>query len=77
MGRHMQSVGDERDRAEQEPADDLGSHHEAAQRDHRPGAALVALVAVAQEDVAVKIGMIIRHHRSKAIAAAWRHSLKI
>src|SRR6516162_6269420 len=41
MRRHVQAVGDERDRAEQNAAGDFGDHHEAAQRDHQPGAPLV------------------------------------
>ena len=35
------------------PADDLGRHHDGAQRNHRPGAALVLVVAFAEKDVAV------------------------
>ena len=53
MRRHMQPVGDQRDRAEQQSADDLDDHHETAQRDHHPGAALVALMACAEKDVIV------------------------
>jgi hypothetical protein len=53
MGRHVQAVGDQRDRAEQQAADDLGDHHDGAQHDHRPGAALVLVMAFAEEDVAV------------------------
>ena len=53
MGRHVQTIGDQRDRAEQQPADDLGHHHDGAKRDHRPGAALVLVVAFAEKDVAV------------------------
>jgi hypothetical protein len=49
----VQTVGDERDRAEQQAADDLGRHHDDAQRDHGPSAALVARMAGAEEDVAV------------------------
>src|ERR1700728_2037365 len=49
MGRHVQPVGNESDRAEQQAAGDLGDHHETAQRDHHPGAALVLLVAFAEE----------------------------
>jgi hypothetical protein len=61
MGRHVQPVGDERDRAEQKPTDYLGDHHEAAQHDHRPGAALVALVGLAEKNVAMEIGVAVGH----------------
>jgi len=76
MRRHMQSVGDERDRAEQQPADNLGDHHESAQRNHRPGAPLVARVAFAEKDVAVKVAVLVRHS-SCAIADAARYLLEI
>jgi hypothetical protein len=56
MRRHVQPVGDECDRAEQQAANDLRHHHGRAKRNHNPGAALVALVALAQEDVAVGVG---------------------
>ena len=52
MGAHVQPVGDQGDRAEQQAADDLGDHHGAAEPDHRPGAALALLMALAEEDVA-------------------------
>ncbi len=51
MGRHVQAVGHERDRAEQQAADDFGHHHDGAKHDHRPGSALVLVVAFAQENV--------------------------
>jgi hypothetical protein len=43
--RHMQAIGDERDRAEHEAADDLGNHHHGAKPDHHPGSALGSLMA--------------------------------
>ena len=61
MRGHMQPVRDQRNRAEQKPAGDLGDHHEGAKYDYRPGAALVALVALAEKDVAVKISGAVRH----------------
>ena len=54
MRAHVQAVGDQRDRAEQQAADDLGDHHGAAEPDHRPGLALAFLVPLAEEHVAVK-----------------------
>ena len=54
MGAHVQPVGDQRDRAEQPAADDLGRHHGAAQPDHRPGPALALLVGLAEEDMAME-----------------------
>ena len=51
--RHMQTVGDERDRAKDQAADDLGDHHEGTERDHHPGAALVLLVTLAEKNVRV------------------------
>src|SRR5579871_2689206 len=51
--RHVQSIGDQRERAEERPTGDLCHHHEAAQADHGPGSALVALVTGPQEDVGV------------------------
>ena len=57
MRRHMQAVGNERDRAEKQAADDLRDHHDAAERDHHPGAAFVALVALAEKDVAMRVGV--------------------
>ena len=63
MGRHVQPVGDQRDRAEHQAAGDLGDHHEAAQRDHHPGAALVLLVAFAEKNVVVGARQGFRHGR--------------
>ncbi len=56
MRAHMQPVGDERDRTEQEAADDLGHHHGRAEPDHRPGLALALAVLLAQEHMAVEGG---------------------
>ena len=53
MRAHVQAVGDQRDRAEQQAAGDLQRHHRAAQPDHRPGALLGVFMALAEEDVAV------------------------
>ena len=53
MGRHVQSVGDKRERAEQRPADDFGEHHDAAQDDDRPGPAFRPLMVPAQKHVMV------------------------
>ncbi len=57
MGRHVQPVGDQRHRAPQPAADDLGRHHRAAQPDDSPAAPLVALVMLAQKDVLVAPGL--------------------
>ncbi len=67
MRRHVQPVGNERDRAEQEAADDLGNHHDGAERDHHPGAALVALMAFAEKDVRVGAWQRVRHDGSLAL----------
>ena len=52
MRAHVQAVGDEGDRAEQQAADDLGDHHGAAEPDHRPGLAFALFVPLAEEHVA-------------------------
>ena len=54
MRRHMQSVGNKRQRAEQSAADDFGDHHDAAKDDHRPGPAFGFFVVFAQKDVIVR-----------------------
>lgn len=51
--RHVEPVRDERERAEQRPADDLRHHHRRTQRDHHPRPALVSLVRCAEKDVVV------------------------
>jgi hypothetical protein len=51
MRRHVQAVGNQRDRAKQPAADDLSDHHDAAQRNHEPSAAFVRVVARAEENV--------------------------
>ena len=48
MGRHVPAVGEQRHRAEQRSRHDLADHHDRGQRDHEPGAALVAVVRGAQ-----------------------------
>ena len=45
MRAHMQPIRHQRDRTEQQAADDFGDHHDAAEPDHRPGLALAPLVA--------------------------------
>jgi hypothetical protein len=57
MGRHVQSVGDQSQRAEQRAADDFGDHHDAAKHDHRPGSAFGSLVVRAQKDVIVRLNL--------------------
>ncbi|PRX16415.1 hypothetical protein B0G75_1662 [Paraburkholderia sp. BL18I3N2] len=51
MRRHMQTVGDKRQRTEHTAADDLNKHHSAAQCDHGPRLALVLFVTNTQKDV--------------------------
>ena len=51
---HVQAIGDQRNRSEKQPADDLRDHHGAAEPDHRPGLAFAGLVLLAQKDVTVK-----------------------
>ena len=71
MGGHVQSVGDERDRAEQQAADDFGHHHEAAERDHHPGAPLVRLMTRAEEDVGMgRRGDVVHAHGASALCGA-------
>src|ERR1700686_5502174 len=55
MRAHVQTVGHQRDRSEQEPADDLGHHHHAAQYDDCPSAAFTALVVGSQKDMAMPV----------------------
>ena len=54
VGAHVQSVGDERDRAEEPASDDLGRHHRRAQGDHAPSLAFVLRVLLAEEHVAMR-----------------------
>jgi len=54
MGGHVQPVGHERERPEDAAADDLQQHHRPAQPYHPPGTPLVAGMASAQENVAVR-----------------------
>ena len=51
----MQTVGDERDRAEQDTGDDLDQHHDPAQQDYNPGSPLVVLMTFAEEHVIARI----------------------
>ena len=53
---HMQAVGNQGNRSEQQAAGDFGRHHRAAYRDDRPSLAFAAHVIRAQEDVAVPVG---------------------
>lgn len=66
MGTHVQPISDQRDRAEDEAADDLGDHHCTAQPDDDPGLALTLLMGSAEEDmrVAVRRRRVIGHGRS-------------
>jgi hypothetical protein len=41
--------------AEQDAADDLGNHHNAAQANHQPCPALVSRMAFAEENVVVRL----------------------
>jgi len=61
VGAHMETVCDERDRAEHRPACDLDDHHCAGQRDHRPDVALALSVRGAEEDMAVGSGANVAH----------------
>jgi hypothetical protein len=49
----MPAIGQQRHRSEHCSSGDLTDHHRYRQRDHKPGAALVAVVALAEEDVIV------------------------
>ena len=51
---HMQPVGDERDGAEQQAADDFRDHHGAAEPDHRPCLALAVFVSLAKKHMPVE-----------------------
>ena len=54
MRRHMQSIGDQGERAEHGAADDFDNHHGAAKDDNRPGPAFGALMIGAQKDMIVR-----------------------
>jgi hypothetical protein len=54
MRRHVQPVGDQRQRAEQRTADNFGDHHDAAKDDHRPGPAFGLVVILAEKHVIVR-----------------------
>ena len=56
MRAHMHAVGHQRDRAEQQAADNLGDHHGAAEPDHRPCPALAVFVARAEKHVGMRSG---------------------
>ena len=51
---HMQPVGDERDGAEQQAADDFRDHHGAAEPDDRPCLALAFFVSLAEKHMSVE-----------------------
>jgi hypothetical protein len=51
---HVHSIGHQRDRAEQQAADDFRDHHDSAEPDHRPGLALARLVPFREKEVAMK-----------------------
>ena len=53
MGRHVPAVGEQRHRAEQRSRHDLADHHDRGQRDHEPGAALVARMFWTEEQMVV------------------------
>jgi len=76
VGAHVQAVGDQGDRAEQQAADDLRDHHGAAEPDYRPGLALAGLVALAEEYVAVErrsSDAVTLNHGSPHLADAAHH----
>jgi hypothetical protein len=56
MRRHVQAVGNKRDRADQQTADDLDAHHHPAQADDDPGATFVLIVTRTEIDVIVTRG---------------------
>src|SRR5262249_3666812 len=51
VGAHVPAVGEQRHRAEDRARRDLGDHHDDGERYHEPGAALVARMLLAEEDV--------------------------
>ncbi len=59
--RHVESVRNQRDRAEQQTAADLRDHHAAAERDHHPGATLILFVTLAEEDVVMRARRYVDH----------------
>ena len=56
MGRHMPAVGNQRHRAEADAGYDFHHHHDRGERNHQPGAAFVAFMVFAQEDVVMRAG---------------------
>jgi hypothetical protein len=64
MRAHMQPVRHQRDRPEQPAADNLGDHHRAAERNHRPCLALALFVSDAEKAVPMQ------ERRCGAFAAA-------
>jgi len=70
MGRHVPAVGNERDRAEQGAADNLGDHHESGERHDAPSAPLVLIVMRAEEAVILRprIDEMRMHHAPSATA---------
>ena len=53
MGRHVPAVGHQRHGPEDRPCDDLGDHHRRGQAYHEPGAPLMSVVVLPEEDVLV------------------------
>jgi hypothetical protein len=51
----MHTVRDQRDRAKQPAADDLGDHHGSVEPDHRPGFALTFLMTLSKEYMALTV----------------------
>ena len=67
---HVQPIGDERNGAKQQAADDLGDHHQSAQNNDCPGPTLTALVIGTEKDVAVPLGSVVETgfaHRGRLI----------
>ncbi len=54
----MQAVCYQSERAKQSTADNFHDHHEAAQNDHSPGLTLVRLVALAEENVTMRLSVV-------------------
>src|SRR5215469_11839561 len=55
VGRHMQSIGNQREGAEKDAADHLQHHHPAAKPDHGPGLPLRTRMSFTKKDVAVTL----------------------
>ena len=61
--RHVQPVGEQRDRAEHEPGHDFGAHHQRGQRHDEPRAARVPLM------VRAEIAMVVTKGRERIVEA--------